>query len=227
MIKIEKAEVMGFESAIRGMRNPHNSWNKSDSGYCSELNCNNCGVNKKLCLKGRQHKHYIIGKKDMELCKKLIRGGSVHRKFIRQIFVSVDITAPLYWWKEFDTYKIGTVTDSCSTMHTIHKKEFTIDDFSTDHLSNDVIINPLDPLIDCLNFHRELFLQGRCKDDWYTIIQLLPSSYNQKRTVTMNYEVLLNICKWRSQHKLDEWVEFCKFCNELPYFKKFRDCINS
>ena len=148
--------------------------------------------------------------------KRLVHAGPSHRKFLRQIFVSVDITAPLYWWKEFDTYKVGTVSNSCSTMHKIHDKEFTLDDFSVEHLNDDVLNKPFKDIISCLNFFRQLYIQDNSKDNWWQMIQLLPSSYNQKRTVTMNYENLLNIYETRRNHKLDEWKDFCKWIERLP-----------
>jgi hypothetical protein len=226
MILIEKTEVMGFDQAIRGMRNPMNSWDKSDSGIYKGgddgIGCCNCANS------------FQIGKNDHELMIKLIKGGPVHAKFRRMIAVYVDITAPLYWWKEFDTYKVGTVANSCSTMHKIHEKEFTLDDFSHDHLtiqSEDVLFH----VIKHLNMHRMAFLTTNTdvnlnytalsdkacvrikKDIWWQMIQLLPSSYNQKRTVMLNYEVLAGIYQHRKNHKLDEWREFCKWVEELPY----------
>lgn len=206
MIKLELIETAGLEPAVRGMRNPHNSWDKSDSGY--KVAYNNIGS-------------FKIGKKDMELAKKLVNGGAVHRKFMRQIVVWVDITAPLYWWKEFDTYKVGTVSDSCSTMHTIHKNEITFDNCSCEHLDEAGLII-LGKLTDYLNSQRKQFIEDKDKEKWYRIIQLLPQGFNQKRTIMMSYEVLLNICKWRSNHKLDEWREFCEWCDTLPYFKELR-----
>ncbi len=197
MIKVEKIDTWGFEHTVRGMRNPMNSWDKSDSF--------NYGGS------------FILGKNDLELMRKLIKAGNSHRKFLRQIFVSMDITAPLYWWKEFDTYKVGTVANSCSTMHNIHEKEFTIDDFSIEHLNVDVLENPFKTIIDCLNFFRELYLNDGDKNDWWQMIQLLPSSYNQKRTVTMNYENILNIMEQRSNHKLDEWKMLITALKNLPY----------
>lgn len=206
MIKLELIETAGLEPAVRGMRNPHNSWDKSDSGY--KVAYNNIGS-------------FKIGEKDMELAKKLVNGGAVHRKFMRQIVVWVDITAPLYWWKEFDTYKVGTVSDSCSTMHTIHKNEITYDNCSCEHLDAEGIVI-LGRLTGYLNSQREQFIEDKDKEKWYRIIQLLPQGFNQKRTIMMSYEVLLNIYKWRSNHKLDEWREFCEWCDTLPYFKELR-----
>ncbi|WP_295137224.1 hypothetical protein [uncultured Catenibacterium sp.] len=196
MITLKYADIWGFEHAVRGMRNPMNSWDKSDTFVDYDL--------------------VLLGKKDKELMKRLVHAGPSHRKFLRQIFVSVDITAPLYWWKEFDTYKVGTVSNSCSTMHKIHDKEFTLDDFSVEHLQDDVLNKPFKDIISCLNFFRQLYVQDRDKDDWWQMIQLLPSSYNQKRTVTMNYENLLNIYETRRNHKLDEWKDFCKWIEKLP-----------
>lgn len=213
MIKFENTEVVGWEAAIRGMRNPMNSWDKSDSNCssCMKMNskrdCESCNI--------------YIGKNDINLMKRLRQAGTDHRKYLRMITVYVDITAPLYWWKEFDTYKVGTVANSCSTMHKIHAKEFTLDDFSVEHLSEDVINNPFKVIIDCLNFFRSLYLQHKDKDDWWQMIQLLPSSYNQKRTVMMNYETLNNIYKSRKGHKLDEWSKgFMEWIESLPYAKE-------
>lgn len=194
MIRIEKLEVWGFNHAIRGMRNPLNSWDKSDSTDS------------------------ILGVEDEKLMKSLISAGSSHRKFLRQIFISVDITAPLYWWKEFDTYKVATVSNSCSTMHTIHKKEFGLEDFSTDNMTEESL-ELFDMVINVLNFNRELYLQQQDKKYWWQMIQLLPGSYNQKRTVTMDYETLHNIYHTRKNHKLDEWRNFCSFIEELPMGK--------
>jgi hypothetical protein len=200
VIKFENTNVMNFDGAIRGMRNPLNSWNKSDSYW------NN----------GRRTYH--IGENDLDLARRLIKAGSDHRKFLRQIFVSVDITAPLYWWKEFDTYKVDTVSNSCSTMHKIHAKEFTIDDFSYDHCKDDPIVeNYIIATLRILNRAREQFLQTNDKAFWWDMIQLLPSSYNQKRTVTLNYETLRNIYGSRRNHKLDEWsIGFMKWIDSLP-----------
>ena len=196
MITLKYADIWGFEHAVRGMRNPMNSWDKSDTFVDYNL--------------------VLLGNKDKELMKRLVHAGPSHRKFLRQIFVSVDITAPLYWWKEFDTYKVGTTANSCSTMHKIHDKEFTLDDFSVEHLNDDVLNKPFKDIISCLNFFRQLYIQDHDKDNWWQMIQLLPSSYNQKRTVTMNYENLLNIYETRRNHKLDEWKDFCKWIERLP-----------
>ena len=247
MIKIENTEVVGWEAAIRGMRNPMNSWDKSDSYdvYKPEYMAKHAPFN------------YHIGPNDLKLMRDLRSSGSDHRKFMRMIIVYVDITAPLYWWKEFDTYKVGTVANSCSTMHKITDKEFTIDDFSHDHLLDDrgiytdskvggkvfgatqdfdtSSLGILNITIDGLNYYREAYLQ--CKEQlratmtpearrtllalqktyWWQMIQLLPSSYNQKRTVMLNYEVLAGIYPMRKDHKLDEWREFCGWIETLPY----------
>lgn len=200
MIKIEKARVMNLEGAIRGARNPMNSWNRSDSRYDSDGN-------------------YILGENDLGLAIRLCRAGSDHRKFIRQILVSVDITAPLYWWKEFDTYKVATVANSTSTMHKIHSKPFEADDFSNDHMS-DAALGVLDTLMEFLEQQRLKFVETKDKSYWYDIIQLLPESYNQKRTITMNYENLLNMYYARKNHKLDEWHTYCDWILSLPYTKE-------
>lgn len=229
MLKINNQEVYGWEAAIRGMRNPLNSWDKSDSEYDFP---NEGGCSGQQCL--------VLGKNDFNLMKRLRNAGTDHRKFMRMITVTVDITAPLYWWKEFDTYKVGTVANSCSTMHKIHAKEFTLDDFSHEHLSDSpyergwivsatvgedttlgkVFLNPLDMLkctIEMLNDYRTDYLNDKNKEYWWQMIQLLPSSYNQKRTVMLNYEVLANMYKSRRNHKLDEWHTFCDFIRSLPY----------
>lgn len=203
MIKIDHVETYGWEASARGMRNPMNSWDKSDSCYDADGN-------------------YILGENDLALAKKLSRAGSDHRKFLRQIFVSMDITAPLYWWKEFDTYKVGTVANSCSTMHKIHAKEFTLDDFSHEHLTSHFKTD-LECVVLSLNYARRKFLETKDKDYWWQMIQLLPSSYNQLRTVTLTYENLLNMYRARKDHKLDEWRRFCEVIAELPYFKDFID----
>lgn len=234
MIKIENVTIHGLEETIRGMRNPMNSWDKSDSGICGggdkHIGCDNC------CEHDCGHSFdggFHVGKADHELMMKLAAGGSVHAKYRRMIIVYVDITAPLYWWKEFDTYKVGTVANSCSTMHKIHAKEFTMDDFSHEHLSV-ASQKVLSYVIDELNMSRERYLEHdelskytkdalntkypQCKKDiWWQMIQLLPSSYNQKRTVMLNYEVLVGIYRWRKEHKLDEWREFCQWIEKLPY----------
>ena len=204
MITIEKGEISGVKAAVRGMRNPMNSWDLSDSVFYEYT--------------GPDSKNYILGEKDLDLMKRLVKAGPDHRKFLRMITITMDITAPLYWWKEFDTYKVGTVANSCSTMHKIHDKEFTIDDFSTEHL-NARSLHMLDGLIQHLNVHRDEYNTLKSKDDWWQMIQLLPSSYNQKRTISTNYEVLLRIYLSRLGHKLDEWNIFCQWIEELPYFK--------
>lgn len=200
MIKIEKAVVMNLEGAIRGARNPMNSWSKMDSSYDGEGN-------------------YILGANDLDLAKRLCKAGSDHRKFIRQILVSVDITAPLYWWKEFDTYKVATVANSTSTMHKIHSKPFEADDFSHDHLTT-AGEAALGKMIEFLEECRLRFVADKNKADWYDIIQLLPESYNQTRTVTMNYENLLNMYFARRSHKLEEWHTYCDWILSLPYTKE-------
>lgn len=224
MIKIENIQTTGWESAIRGMRNPMNSWSKSDSrwfytapdGYTAIPNFNEV---------------YCIGPNDRDLMLKLCSAGTDHRKFMRMIVVYADITAPLYWWKEYDTYKVGTVANSCSTMHKIAEKEFTMEDFSCEHLIDDAIyehdgldseeacifpVSILKYTIHALNVCRNKFLETKDKKYWWQMIQLLPSSYNQRRTVMLNYEVLANIYKSRKDHKLDEWRTFCSWCENLP-----------
>ena len=220
MLKIENVEVFGFESAIRGMRNPMNSWDKSDSCYCKQPETNECN-NKyhSYCAWSTYDlgdKAFCIGNNDLKLMQSLVKAGTDHSKFMRMINVTLDITAPLYWWKEFDTYKVGTVRNSCSTMHKIHEKKFTLDDFSIEHLSQynrDFLIH----IIGCLNFARVEFLETKDKKYWWQMIQLLPSSYNQRATVQLNYAVLRNMYHSRKNHKLDEWVEFCKWVKSLPY----------
>ena len=200
MIKIERTDVMNFENAIRGARNPMNSWDRMDSEYDDE------GA-------------YILGENDLSLACRLAKAGSDHRKFLRQIFVSVDITAPLYWWKEYDTYKVGTVANSCSTMHKIHAKPFDIDDFSHEKLSYTGIMS-LESTIAFLEHSRKCFLETKDKQYWDDMIQTLPSSYNQMRTCTLNYEVLLNQYYSRKNHKLSEWHTYCDWIETLPYFKE-------
>lgn len=236
MIRLEETVVYGWESAIRGMRNPMNSWDKSDSGRCNIINeitdenasyrcagCKNEYVSEE-CI--------VIGENDLALMKKLSKAGSDHAKFLRMINVTTDITAPRYWWTEFDTYKVGTVANSCSTMHKIADKEFTLDDFSHEHLTQfedktlvgDIIIfntkQWLSTTVAQLNLMREKYLETKDKVYWWQMIQLLPQSYNQKRTVQMNYQVLKNMYFARINHKLDEWRTFCKWCESLPYFKE-------
>lgn len=254
MIKFENTEVLGWEAAIRGMRNPMNSWEKNDS--YPAVNCGACGRIERegICKKeGRDctgYEYFEIGPNDLDLMRRLRNAGTDHRKFMRMITVYVDITAPLYWWKEFDTYKVGTVANSCSTMHKIHEKEFTLEDFSCEHLNgaahhrewiesamvdeditspHKVWATPLDILkytIEMLNAYRLQYLETKNKNDWWQMIQLLPSSYNQKRTVMLNYEVLANIYKSRKNHKLDEWVEFCKWIDTLPYSELITEMKN-
>lgn len=246
MLKIEKTEVVGFEAAIRGMRNPKNSWEKSDSKYCSEYDhppiegsCKYCPYDS-MCNKSEKamQQMYLVESNDLGLMNRLRNSGTDHRKFMRMIVVYLDITAPLYWWKEFDTYKIGTVANSCSTMHKIADKEFTLEDFSCEHLidydlySCDEVDGPVingAPHIGCgglqlinlainvLNYYRGKYLETKDKKYWWQMIQLLPSSYNQKRTVMLNYEVLANMYKSRRNHKLDEWHTLCDWIESLPY----------
>ena len=221
MIKLERTDVFGWETAIRGMRNPMNSWDKSDSFWKIDdtedrvdLYVDNCGM--------------VIGENDLKLMKSLSKAGSDHGKFLRFINVTVDITAPLYWWKEFDTYKVGTVANSCSTMHKIHDKVFELDDFSHEHLSKLEVVEGeqfstldyLKLLVTRLNLCRKKYLETKDKNWWWQMIQLLPSSYNQKRTVQLNYQVLKSMYFARRNHKLDEWREFCTWCEGLPYFKE-------
>ena len=232
MIKIENFEVLGWEHAIRGMRNPMNSWEKGDSGYCGRdllRNCRTCvhrNTGYPACYSG-----FDLGPNDYDLMMRLRNAGTDHRKYMRMIAVYVDITAPLYWWKEFDTYKVGTVSNSCSTMHKIHEKEFTLEDFSHENLIFEDDVNYIDMIgwlqkqIDILNEWRLTYLDVKdspisaesAKKYWWQMIQLLPSSYNQRRTVMLNYEVLANIYKSRKNHKLDEWREFCTWIESLPY----------
>lgn len=197
MLKIENVYTSGWKAAIRGMRNPKNSWAQIDSAV---VNGNG----------------FVVGNNDYDLMYKLASAGTDHGKFMRMIHVQCDVTAPLYWWKEADQYKVGTVTDSCSTMHKIHAKEFTLDDFSHEHL-NDESTDCLLKLIDLLNCNRELFLKDKNKSWWWQMIQLLPSSYNQLRTWDLNYAVLQNIYRARRNHKLDEWHTFCDWIESLPY----------
>ena len=247
MIKFENVEIVGFEAAIRGMRNPMNSWEKSDSSKCGsyDMDCDYCKRNMYKC--GIFCGKFYIGDNDLDLMKRLRNAGTDHRKFMRMITVYVDITAPLYWWKEMDTYQVGVVKNSCSTMHKIQAKEFTLEDFSYEHLFNEdngeedqehynLWLDHMRLTVIMLNRARERYLETKDKKYWWQMIQLLPASYNQKRTVMMNYEVLANIYKSRKDHKLDEWVEtkligdhpsnmypnkftngFCDWIKTLPY----------
>ena len=211
MLKIENFEVLGWEHAIRGMRNPMNSWEKSDSNFFDDSEghvCNICQGHGPMSL-------IEIGPNDLDLMKRLRNAGTDHRKFMRMITVYLDITAPLYWWKEFDTYRVGVEKNSCSTMHKIHAKEFTLEDFSCEKLYDP--LGDLRPIVDRLNVYRERYLKTKDKNDWWQMIQLLPTSYNQKRTVMLNYEVLANIYKSRKNHRLDEWHTLCDWISELPY----------
>ena len=232
MIKIEHTNVTGFESTIRGMRNPMNSWDKSDSGWIF--------VEDPSPINPEDDVKFVIGENDLKLMKSLSKAGDDHGKFLRMINVTLDITAPLYWWKEFDTYKVGTVANSCSTMHKIHAKEFTVDDFSLEHLTNGSLNAVALPTISVLNNIRDVYLRYdelnekdpegweegiTCKKDlWWQMIQLLPTSYNQKRTVQLNYAVLKNMYFSRRNHKLDEWHTLCDWMETLPYFKEI--CID-
>ena len=221
MVRFEHTEVYGWEAAIRGMRNPMNSWDMSDS--YPAVDCKKCGIiDKEGVCHPKEHdcfpyECYEIGPNDLNLMQNLCKAGTDHRKFMRMITVYVDITAPLYWYKEFDTYKVGTVANSCSTMHKIHAKRFTIDDFSVEHLDEDIVKTPFKTIIDCLNLFRTLYIEHKDKEDWWQMIQLLPSSYNQKRTIMLNYEVLKNMYHARKNHKLDEWHGFCDWIKLLPY----------
>lgn len=213
MIKIENTEVFGFETAIRGMRNPMNSWDKSDSCECSDIPCGFVPEERPKCYGSGS---YCIGDNDFDLMNNLVAAGSDHSKFMRMIHVQCDVTAPRYWWAEYDTYKVGTVANSCSTMHKIADKEFTIDDFSHDQLNLDSM-ELLKQTIELLNYYREQFIETRDKNFWWQMIQLLPQSYNQKRTIDLNYAVLRNMYNARKCHKLDEWREFCRWIDSLPY----------
>ena len=204
MLKTERVSVMNLENALRGMRNPMNSWDKSDSYYDED------GT-------------YVIGEADLSLAERLAQSGTDHRKYLRQIFVSVDITAPLYWWKEFDTYKVATVANSTSTMHKIHAKPFSRADFSTDHMDEETLAQ-FDHVIAYLELLRGKYMENKDKRYWYDMIQFLPSSYDQMRTVTLNYETLTNIYYARRNHKLDEWHTFCDMICALPYAKELICC---
>lgn len=248
MIKIENTDVFGWEAAIRGMRNPMNSWNKSDTrtvdvpqmprldyyGNVVEI----IPAHEEVIVSGKKEEWTGVGENDLKLMKSLSKAGNDHGKFLRMINVTCDITAPFYWWKEFDTYKVGTVANSCSTMHKIAAKEFTLDDFSCEHLIDDgsdcsiypyaadAYYGPWNPtdilatVVNILNEARRLFIETKDKKYWWQMIQLLPSSYNQKRTVQLNYQVLKSIYFARQHHKLDEWREFCSWIETLPYFKE-------
>ena len=200
MLKVERISVVNMENAIRGARNPLNSWARMDSYY-------------------NEKGEFVLGENDLSLASKLASAGSDHRKFLRQILVSMDITAPLYWWKEFDTYKVGTVANSCSTMHKIHSKEFSRDDFSCDRLTDDAL-KVLDSVIEYLESERVKYNETKDKAHWHNMIQLLPSSFDQMRTVSMNYEVLINIYYARRHHKLAEWHVLCEAIEKLPYAKE-------
>lgn len=221
MIRIENTGVYGFEAAIRGMRNPMNSWDKSDSHVCE---CANGYLDCPMVLNDDEPAkecdpdkyNFCVGEKDFCLMKKLAAAGPDHGKFLRMITVTADITAPLYWYKEYDTYKVGTVANSCSTMHKIADKEFTLDDFSHEYL-NEKSLYMLNDTIQYLNAVREAFIEAKDKHYWWQMIQLLPSSYNQRRTVQLNYAVLKNIYHARKSHKLDEWNKFCQWIEGLPY----------
>lgn len=227
MIKIKDVEVIGMRKAIKGMRNAMNSWDKSDSCIDSCIDpirhCEGCPYEFVGC---NESDYFFIGKADMKLCKNLIKAGSPDRKFLRMIHVQADVTAPLYWWKEYDTYKVGTVANSCSTMHTIHKKEFTLDDFSKEHIGltpncEPMFADALEYVIMALNEARHCYLDTKDKTFWWQMIQLLPSSFNQMRTIDLDYETLYSIYHQRRNHKLDEWREFCKWIETLPYMKEF------
>ena len=197
MIVLERTSVMNLENAMRGARNPMNSWGRMDSFYDEDGN-------------------FVLGPNDLDLAKRLRKAGSDHRKYIRQIFVSVDITAPLYWWKEYDTYKVATVANSTSTMHKIHSKPFELDDFSHDHMTPETL-SFMNTVVEQLEDIRQKYVQDKKKEDWYDLIQLLPSSYNQLRTCSMNYETLINMYQARKNHKLQEWHTFCDWVKTLPY----------
>ncbi len=200
MLKVEKISVMNLENAIRGARNPMNSWERSDSRYSEDG-------------------EYVLGENDLALGSRLAHAGTDHRKFLRQIFVSMDVTAPLYWWKEFDTYKVGTVANSCSTMHKIQAKEFTLSDFSCERMTKEGL-EVMERVTEFLEAERRRFIETKEKDAWHNMIQLLPTSYNQLRTVTLNYEVLINIYYARRNHKLAEWHALCDVIETLPYAKE-------
>jgi len=233
MIKVENIEVYGWEAAIRGMRNPKNSWAKSDSDFWHDPDCGK----PRNCSKCEDFGNGCcgVGKNDIDLMNRLYKAGTEHRKYLRMITVTMDITAPLYWWKEYDTYKVGTVANSCSTMHKIHDKAFTLDDFSHEHLMFPQSLDVIRNIIDALNYFRDVYINGgyvylrngndrvfepKSKEVWWQMIQLLPSSYNQRRTVQMSYENVMAMIKQRENHKLDEWVEFVGILKDLPYVRE-------
>lgn len=241
MIEITNVAVFGFDAAIRGMRNPMDSWALSDSFLCNgeqTPDCDGCSACTIMVCSGEiscaltdsigfdeyEDWHFALGEGDMELCKKLIKAGTDHRKFLRMVHVQMDVKAPLYWWKEFETYKVGTVSNSCSTMLKLLKKPFEMDDFSYEHLDEDSRLF-LENLINRFNSQRGLFLSNKDEYHWWQIIQLLPTNYNQLRTIDLNYEVLMNMYKARKNHKLDEWRDFCKWIEKLPYMKDFLEAV--
>lgn len=241
MIEITNTAVFGFDSALRGMRNPMDSWALSDSFWCNGeqspdcdicsactiMMCSDemsCALVDSIGFDKNEGWYFSLGQRDMELCKKLIKAGTDHRKFLRMVHVQMDVKAPLYWWKEFETYKVGTVSNSCSTMHRIHAKEFTLDDFSVEHLCSNSI-EVIQKVIDTLNIERRNFLASKDIWCWWQMIQMLPSSYNQLRTIDLNYEVLMNMYHARKNHKLDEWRDFCKWIEKLPYMKDFLEAV--
>ena len=230
MIKIENTEVMGWEHAIRGMRNPLNSWDKMDSHDCpchDGLDCD-CPMVEGIqdpsieCKEAIEKSAFCVGENDYDLTMRLAKAGPEHAKYRRMIVVYADVTAPRYWWTEYDTYKVGTVANSCSTMHKIADKKFTPDDFSTEHLVGKSFA-ALKNTLEVMNLEREHYLATKDKDCWWQMIQLLPQSYNQKRTIMLNYEVLANIYRQRKGHKLDEWRDFCKWIEQLPYSELITD----
>ena len=221
MINVENISVTGFDAAIRGMRNPMNSWDKSDTLYCDRVDCNpdrTCPYYNEYGCDGSDG-GIVLGKNDRDLMRKLFKAGTEHRKYLRMIHVSMDITAPLYWWKEFDTYKIGTTANSCSTMHKLTAKDFTIYDFSHEHLDALGMVL-LEKIICQLNGFREEYLSNHDKSAWWQMIQLLPASYNQRRTVDMNYETVVSIISQRTGHKLDEWNHLVETLKDLPYVQE-------
>lgn len=223
-IKIENIQTMGWEGALRGMRNPLNSWDKADSDYASNIERTDTNI----AAYGTKLDRYdfVIGQNDLALCLKLIKAGSEHRKFLRMIHVQMDITAPLYWWKEFDTYKVSTTSNSCSTMHKIAVKPFELNDFSREHLS-ELGDEVLEDIVDHMNFWRDKYLENQSdKRIWWQMIQLLPTSYNQRRTIDMSMETVLNILHQRSHHKLDEWIELCAtMLKKIPYCQEFYNAM--